>query len=324
MKKPFTVYFDTSFYVWLAQASQDEATDVISGLNALEVRHVLSGRILLELLSGRERYPQDQQLFERVTKLHIEPYVIPIGTSSGTETSDLGWNSLCLAGDERNSFSSFLKEIFDAETAARSWSNIADKKFNKDKEQKLKEKLGPFLESIGFDEGQGDEKNANAFTTFASELISGLAPLLPAEQREKLSSIDFTVEKSPENLMNLSNQLFASFDSQTLERLREETRITDSSVQLDPRPFDVVTESASRREIKRLGNTLRDAEHLSAFVTHSEEIDLIQIDSRQKNLIERDKPIHRLKELNLANRCFSVENLQQVIQAVSNKKTELG
>jgi len=324
MERPFTIYFDTNFYVWLAQSTQEEAVDVMSGLNLLGVRHVLSGRILLELLSGKERNPQDKNLFERVTKFKIPPYIIPIGLSStGTEKPNLGWDSLCLDGEARAAFSSLLKEIFDAETAARSWSNIAGKKLNKDKEQKLGEKSEPFLKSIGFDKDQTDEKNANAFTTCASELVSGLASILPDEQREKLGAIDFTVEKTPENLSNLSSQLFASFDSPTLERLEEEARIVSSAVELDPRPFDVVTDNSSRREIKSLGNTFRDAEHLSVFVAHADQIDIIQIDSRQKNLIERNSPIHRLKVLKLTNRYFSVVKLQQVVQTVSNKKAEL-
>ncbi|MEJ7700823.1 MAG: hypothetical protein WKF71_14415 [Pyrinomonadaceae bacterium] len=49
-------------------------TDVISKLNELEIRHVLSGKILFELLSGKERNPQDKKLVKRVKNFKIEPY----------------------------------------------------------------------------------------------------------------------------------------------------------------------------------------------------------------------------------------------------------
>jgi hypothetical protein len=330
MNKPFTVYFDTNFYIWLAQVSDEEANNVILKLNELKIRHVLSGKILLELLSGKERNPQDENLVKRVKTFNIEPYKVSINPLETDKNNDINWDKLLLKGRLRNTFAELLKAIYDTETVAQSLSNTADKKLNKDKEEKLQQNLKPFLSSIGYDEKQSKEENADAFANFASDLISNLSLILPDEQRRKLEEIDFKVEKSPENLSNISKQILESLGSETVKNLEEEKKIINSTVELDPRPYDVAVNEASKKEIKNLGNTFRDAGHISLFVTHQNQIDLIQIDSHQKNLVERNKPRHRLVELNFNNRYFSVnkslspmENLSKVIELVTNKKQEI-
>jgi hypothetical protein len=324
MNRPFTIYFDTNFYVWLAQATNEEAKAIISKLNELEVRHVLSGKILLELLSGKERNPQDKYLVERVKTFKIDPYKISISPlENNAEDVELSWDTLLLNGDVRSSFAELLKTIYDTETIAQSWSNISGKKLSKESEEKLEENLQPILSSIGYDEEQSKEENANAFVNFASDLISNLSFILPDEQRKKMEAIDFSVENYPKNILNISKQLLDSLGSETIEILEEEKKIINSSVELDPRPYNVVTNEASKKETKNLGNTFRDAGHVNLFVTHQDQIDLIQIDSRQKSLIQRSKPKHRLNELGLTNHYFSIKNLSQLIEIVTNKKLEI-
>jgi hypothetical protein len=323
MNRPFTVYFDTNFYIWLAKATDEEANNVISKLNQLKVRHVLSGRLLFELLSGKQRDRQDQVLVERIKKFEIEPLTISINSLENHETDiELNWEALLLRGEVRNALAEFLKAIFDMETLAQSLSNMTNKKLSKSEDEKLQENLQPFLSSIGFDEKFSMEKNAEALTNFASDLISNLSHILPNEQKENLEKIDFSVDKSPENILNISNQLLASLGPETVEKLEEERKIIDSSVKLDPRPYKVAVSEASNKEIKNLGNTYRDAEHINLFVTHQDQIDLIQIDFRQKNLVERKKPIHRLNEIDLSNRCFSANNLLEAMHIIENKEQE--
>jgi len=328
--RPFTVYFDTNFYIWLAQVSDEEGNNVISKLNELEIRHVLSEKILFELLSGKERNPQDKNLVERVKKFKIKPYKVSISSLETNKDINVSWDVLLLNSALRNTFADFLKAIYDTETVAQSLSNMTDKKLSKDKEEKLQQNLQPFLTSIGYEQKQSKEENANAFVNLASDLISNLSFILPDEQRKKLEEIDFAVEKSPEHLLNISKQIIDSLGSENVEKLEEEKKIINSSVKLDPRPYNVAVNEASNKEIKNLGNTFRDAGHINLFVTHQIQIDLIQIDSHQKNLVERNKPKHRLVELNLDHRYFSVEksansaeNLSKVIEIVMNKKQEI-
>lgn len=323
MNRPFTIYFDTNFYIWLAKATDEEADNVISTLNQLKVRHVLSGRLLFELLSGKQRDRHDKVLVERIGKFEIEPLTISINSLESSETDiELRWEALLLDGEARNALAEFLKAVFDMETLAQSLSNMTNKTLSESQDEKLQENLQPFLSFIGFDEKFSDEKNAEALTNFASDLISNLSHILPQEQKENLEKIDFSVNKSPENIFNISNQLLNSLGSETVEKLEEERKIIDSSVKLDPRPYKVAVNEASNKEIKNLGNTYRDAEHINLFVTHQDQIDLLQIDSHQKHLVERKKPIHRLNEIDLSNRCFSANNLSEVISIIENREQD--
>jgi len=330
MNKPFTIYFDTNFYVWLAQVTDEEANKIISKLNELEIRHVLSGKILFELLSGKERNPQDKNLVERVKNFKIEPFKISVSYLETNNDIDISWDMLLLNGELRNTISESLKVIYDTETVAQSLSNMTDKNLSKEKEVKLQKNQQPFLSSIGYDEKQSREENADALVNFTSDLISNLSSILPEEQRKKLEEIDFAAENSPEHLLNISKQILDSLGFETIEKLEEEKKIINSTVKLDPRPYNVAVNEASNKEIKNLGNTFRDAGHINLFVTHQNQIDLIQIDSHQKNLVERNKPKHRLVELNLNNRYFSLEkssnsteNLSKIIEIVTKKKQEI-
>jgi hypothetical protein len=323
--RPFTVYFDTNFYIWLAQVSDEEGNNVISKLNELEIRHVLSEKILFELLSGKERNPQDKNLVERAKSFKIKPYKVSISAFETDKDVDISWDKLLLNGELRSKFSELLKEIYDTEIVAQSLSNIAAKKLSKDKQEKLQQNLQPFLSAFGFDEKQNEEKNINVFDNFISDLISNLSFILPDEQRKKFEEIYFAEEKSPEHLLNISKQILDSLGSEIVEKLQEEEKINNSSVKLDPRSYNIAVNEASNKEIKNLGNTFRDAGHINLFVTHQN-----QIDFHQKNLVERNKPKHRLVELNLNNRYFSVEkssssseNLSKVIEVVTNKKQEI-
>ena len=76
MNKYITIYFDTYFYVWLANATDKEANEIIAEVNKLKIRHVLSGQIILELLSSHTKPDKDKILVSRISKFEIEPYRI--------------------------------------------------------------------------------------------------------------------------------------------------------------------------------------------------------------------------------------------------------
>ena len=63
---------------------------------------------------------------------------------------------------------------------------------------------------------------------------------------------------------------------------------------------------------------------MSLFVTHQNEIDLLQLDSAQINLIKnKGKELHRLVELNLDNRCFCSNSLKNTVEVIKEKKQEV-
>lgn len=327
MSRHITVYFDTNFYVWLAKAADDEANETISELNKLKVRHVLSGQVILELLSSSNKPEKDKILVNRMSKFEIEPYRTSSSILEESPTSDyLNWEVLLLEGDLRSSLANFLKLVFDKQTHAESWSILAKTKRSSEKEEKIQESLVPFLSSIGFekDKEYSNEEATEKYVNFASEMLSNLSFILSDEQRKSFETIDFSSPPSAENLANLSSQLFDVIGNENLKKLKEGENITHSVTNSDDRPYKVLVNEASRKEEKKLGNSLRDSNNMSLFVAHQNEIDLLQIDSAQKNQIEnKGKIMHRLVELGLDSRCFSANSLKKVIEAIKERQKEL-
>ncbi len=68
MTRPFTVYFDTNFFVWLARATETTANNAIDKLNALGVRHVLSEILIQELLTCTNKPEYDESLIKRTQR----------------------------------------------------------------------------------------------------------------------------------------------------------------------------------------------------------------------------------------------------------------
>lgn len=327
MNKYITVYFDTYFYIWLAIATDEEANEIISELNKLKVRHVLSGQVILELLSNYNKTDKDKILVSRMSKLEIEPYRISSSILEESLTSDISsWEVLLLDGEARTSLSNLLKSIFGMQTHAESWSTLAKTTQSSEKEERIQETLVPFLSSIGFqqDKEYSNEETAEKYVNFTSELLSFLSPLLSDDQRKMAETIDFSEKSLPENLMNLSNQLLNIVGSENIEKLKEAEKISYSVTNSDNRTYKVAVGEASVKEEKNLGNTIRDSNNMSLFVTHKNEIDLLQIDSAQFNQIKnKGKKSHRLVELRLDDYCFCSNSLKNTVEIIKEKKKEL-
>ncbi len=327
MSNYITVYFDTNFYVWLANATDEEVSEIISELNELKVRHVLSGQVILELLSNHNKPEKDKTLVSRLSKFEIEPYIISSSIFENSLTPDtLNWKILLLDGDERTSLANLFKIIFDMQTQAESSSILAKTKYTADKAEKIQESLIPFLSSIGLenDKEYSNEETAEKYVNFGSELLSNLSFLLSDDQKEIAENINFSEKHSPENLVNLSNQLLGIIGNENVDKLKEDEKIIHSVTNSDERPYKVAVREASQKEEKNLGNTFRDSNNMSLFLTHKDEIDLLQLDSAQINQIKnRGKESHRLVELQLDERCFCSNSLKNTIKVIKEKKQEL-
>ncbi len=323
MNKYLTIYFDTYFYVWLAKATDEEADEIISQLNKSKVRHVLSGQVILELLSNSNKPEKDKVLVNRVSKFEIEPYIISSSILEESLTSDSSsWKVLLLEGDLRTHLATSLKLIFDLQAQAESWSTLAKTKQSVKKEEKIQESLAPFLSSIGFekDKEYSQEETAEKYVNFTSELLSSLSD----EQRKFAETINFSEKTSPESLANLSNQLLSIIGDENIEKLKEGEQISYSVTNSDERPYKVAVKEASQKEEKNLGNSFRDSNNMSLFVIHQDEIDLLQIDSAQMNQIKnKGKKLHRIVELKLDSRCFCANSLKNTIEVIKKKKQEL-
>lgn len=315
-ERPFTVYFDTNFFVWLGAASNEDASRVIRVFNERNIRYVQSSYVLLELVSGKERSDQDRKVVHRVSQLDLQPFPIKFGYSQNAEL--ISWDILLLEGRERQEFSDALKAIFDRETLARSYSALADKGLSADDEKKVNEALKPFLNQIGINEDSTPAQQAEAFLSFSSDLVSQISQALPPASAEKFAKIDLSRPAKIESLQELSEQMKSILDDPVVQDIDQENQLMKSVLALDDRPFRAVTDQGEFKHIKKLGNSMRDAVHMNAFVRHSDEIDLLQVDDGQLSLIRRNKPEHFLRVRGLSSRCFSAANLESAVMQVLN------
>jgi len=316
MDRHFTVYFDTNFYIWLGSAEDEDADRVLRVFNERKIRYVHSSYVVLELLSGRERRTQDKNLVERLKRWNTEPYPVHLGYSNDGDL--VPWDLLLLAGNARKEHSEELKKIFDLETIARSFSHIADKPLSNDQKSHLEQALKPFLEDIGIKDDSSDAEKAAAYLKSSADQLSRLRHFLPPESAKKFDEIDLTKPSTVENLTELAEKMRTILTNPVVSRLEQEVLLMNSVLALDDRPISAAIGHGSRSEIKKLGNSMRDAVHMSSLLSHSEHIDLLQVDSRQLSLILRNKPEHLISKHGLSDRCFSTPDLESTVLFVIN------
>src|SRR5258708_3557602 len=154
MTRPFTVYFDTNFFVWLAKATEKTAEAAVDKLNALGVRHVLSDILVQELLTCANKPDRDELLFKRTQRFEIAPY---------RTNESLMWEALLSAGVERKVVADWFVLTDDLQTEANSHSimarRIASGRVNSEQFDELSKATTPFLEAIGFSPKLEDSQN---------------------------------------------------------------------------------------------------------------------------------------------------------------------
>lgn len=301
MERPFTVYFDTNFFVWLRKANEDEANQILDELNSLRIRHVLSDILIRELLSLGNKPHYDERLIKRVQRFELPPYC----------TEDyLAWEALLSSGDLRRFVADFFKKTIDeALTEANSHSimgrRIASGRVSPENLSELANSTKPFLHSLGFSQNTEDlEENLQSAHTLA-ETIMNLKDLLP----DGTISGELNWSGNP---MEDSQMLLGLLNPRAVEEAEESNLLIDSTTTSEDRPYQVAAGIANASTKQGLAHTLRDSEHMKSFVLHKDEIDLIQVDRAQLNLIKNVHPIHRLVELGLSERCFSVSSLNEI------------
>jgi len=295
MNRPFTVYFDTSFYVRLCRSEQTEAFGAVDELNSLTVRHVISDVLIRELLTSKNRTHLDELLVSRLQRFSLSPYP----TSDG-----LSWQVLLSTGDQRVFFADVFRKVHDEMARATSYSILARRDLNAAQEITLKEQVVPELAHFGFPKNFEDNK---------TQVLSAARNML---ESFGITGLDWPKAPTPENLWSLHEQLMSMLGESVINDLREQHRIEDSITKSEDRPFQVATGAASNKSKKGLSNTLRDSEHMMAFIKNRSEIDVLQVDTAQERLIRRITPIHRIAELGLADRCFAADSLQAVVDKV--------
>jgi hypothetical protein len=287
---PVTVYFDTNFYVWLCRADESLSATVLQALNELDIRVVISDVIIRELLTSRDRNELDIKLVDRVNRLRQPSY----------QTRDgLAWEVLLLAGEERVAMANFLRWAHDLTTVAESLSMMARRETTDEETAELIEGAKPYLRDIGFPEDFGQDPGLAATTLLAMFNIEG---------------VEWPKNPTREDCERISAQIFGILGTDIVEQLREDDQIKDSTTRSEDRPFKVAAGKATDKEKKGLSNTLRDTDRMMDFVSHVDQIDFLQVDHAQQAIISDSKPSHRLAELGLAERCFSINSLSDAVE----------
>ena len=292
MKPHITVYFDTYFYIGLCRADKSSATETINALNELNVRHVLSDVLLRELMARGNTPDYDKLLVKRVRQFRIPPY----------QTRDgLLWEILLYSGQDRVDYANTLQHLHDGMTLAESTSIMAQRATTEEEMAAILGANRHVLDGLGFPED---------FQENMPQALSAIKEMLNTFGIDKL---DWPENPTPDDLRKLSEQILERgrdiFGHSQFDYVEEEMRVRDSSTETENRPYHVATDRASDDVRKRLGNTLRDAEHIALFIHHQTEIDYLQVDSKHENIIRRKNPVHRLAQLGLLERCFSAPSL---------------
>lgn len=305
----FTVYFDTNFFVWLRKADEALATNVIDSLNSLNVRHVLSEMLSLELLANADCGGFDKTLVERMGKFKLPPYCTK---------QNLTWEGL-LPAPERSLVSELVKTLDSLTTEANSHAIVANRisegRIRPEQIDELNKATQPFLEQHGLLlKPDNREESLRSIQAFAERMIGNLKDILPD------GSISGELEWSDDPLED--SKMLGLLKPEDLERAKESNRLKDSITNSDNRPYEVAAGIADDRSKSNLAHSFRDSEHMNTFIQHRSEIDVLQIDKAQMNLLKRPKPKHRLVELNLSARCFTASSLQEVVGAIKRLKED--
>lgn len=314
MNEFFTIYFDTQFYVKLANADETLASKTIDALNNLEVRTVISQPIIFELLKKSSKPDKDKILVERMSRFNLPSFIAKLPISE-TETS-LSWNVLLLEGQERELLSNSLIFIKDLQTEAES-TTIAIPR-NSQQEEKFSDSNLNKLEEFGVLENKDNFKNEDfeeGFKTalnILNQLILPQIDILPSEMSSKIKEIKFEREANIENATNIAQQLFDAIGVENLEILQSHEELKRSITKNEDRPFKVSVGEASKGEIMKLGNTLGDTEQMILFAINKNEIDLLQLGIPQFKIL-KNNPSHKLAEMGLDGRCFTATSLEEIV-----------
>jgi hypothetical protein len=275
------------------------ATETINALNALNVRHVISDVLLRELLSSGNTPDYDKLLVKRVRQFRIPPY----------QTRDgLLWETLLYSGQDRVDYANLLHYLHSEMTKAESLSIMAQRATSNEETAEILEANKDVLEGLGFP--KDFQANMPQVLSAAKEMLNTFG----------IDDLDWPENPTGDDFLDLQEQILERgrdiFGHSQFDYVEEEMRVRGSSTETENRPYQVATDRANDEVRKRLGNTLRDAEHIALFIHNRSEIDFLQVDSKHENIIRRKTPVHRLAELGLLERCFSAPSLLAAVNKV--------
>jgi len=299
-----TVYFDTSFYVWLQRAGEREAERAISRLRDLGIRRVESGELFLELsvspnLEGRQR------LVQRLSAWSIPPLRL------GPLTFEL----LAVEGADSSERLTRLHEMRANVADAQAWSVSAVQPLGPADKDLF---TGILKEQFGFEVDLEDLRSGLAFMRQGLSNASSTPGLPPSvcvifgEVMEKIQEFEdgnLTESRLRVMLQTFAERTFAALDAIAPGVVRE-SRQRSTVLAADTRGRDIAFERASPKATQSFRSSLSDLEHLFNFDRNTHRIDLLMMDRRQLATVEQRLPD---KVASFRDRIFCARDIDDTI-----------
>lgn len=281
-----TVYLDTSFWIALGKEPEPVADRVVEALNELGVRPVVSTVHLSELL----QYPKSGDVDRRIVACSE-------GFRAGLLDLTKGANGfrMLLAPDElRQPLAGVVR---------------------------LKHEMAGKADALSLSARKGEaappgslESAPNDWETFVRPFCRSVLGLEipPLDRLESMGETDRTA------LASAARELLPEA---VWKQLEAGDRMKDA-VSHDPRAGRVAAGTASAKEGKAFGATLRDAEHMTVFVEHQDQIELLHVDGPRYRQLQ-DRADHYLRQLQLEARCFEAPRPDAVPSAITRSLKNL-
>lgn len=285
-----TVYFDTSFYVWLSNAPEGQVGDVIRDLNELHIRHVLSRIVLAELATYRGAQANRERLHERIARLVVPPLRLHDGVD---------WDVLLADGPERFDVADSIEaaqlgisrahaEPYFARYVSRQPAPQRDELQQAWIEQNREELLA---------KGWMDEHGQPQVDTMIRDGLRSLS-LVGVEIPEHVSL------EGPEGFAALAGQFMRSLPSGAIDSIVQRDTLQDVVHERDPAAVQLSLGRVSAHQAEEFLHSERDIDHVQCFIAHSDTIDFFHLDHDQQKIL-RAKEDHPIRIHGLLDRCFT-------------------
>jgi hypothetical protein len=326
-----TIYFDTSFFINLGEADENESIRVINGLNHCCVRYVKSPVVFMELARRHDKAVNHSLLLGYLEHFALPPLEIEDRDWSmlrpgpgradlaelmrGIDESDVYVRAVCSAANHPQDYMRFLGAMFGDDAAEmvelihREDPDLVVRVHN----EVIRRKNPSLLTQLGEVRPSGDiEKNQLRVIRHSAQMArlsfesAGIAPpSLP----------DFDAMTPLEAGYALVEWMSCAMGKEMMDLTANRHQLDAETTRGSNRGLKLMEGSISIKSKKRFASSLRDCGHMAVFATFANDIDYLQVDGPKLNEI-RGTMEHYLRKLDLGDRCFAATTLQEILTAV--------
>jgi hypothetical protein len=124
------------------------------------------------------------------------------------------------------------------------------------------------------------------------------------------------ITDSPDEIARKIGQTMRQrFGDSAVEQTNQIAQVSAATLAKSSRPVRHAAGLLSQKAQGRLSRDYRDSSHINEFISHSDVINFLQLDSKQLRRVWAD-PDHPLHSEKLVERCFAADNLLDVIPTI--------